>query len=148
MRLRALREDELPAVLERQRADYRTQLVEWAGLSEELAARKTAEDTASLPEHVELWALEADDGRRVGTMFFAARRYHGEPRLFLYDLWVDPPARGRGYGRAAMEALEAEARSRGLSVVEFNVWGGNAVARSLYRTLGYEERSVFMGKNL
>jgi ribosomal protein S18 acetylase RimI-like enzyme len=148
MRLRALREDELPAVLERQRTDYRTQLVEWAGLSKELAERKTAEDTASLPEGVELNALEADDGRRVGTMFFAERRYYGEPRMFLYDLWVDPDERGRGYGRAAMEALEAEARSRGLPVVEFNVWGGNAVARSLYRTLGYEERSVFMGKNV
>lgn len=148
MRLRALREDELPAVLQRQRTDYRTQLVEWAGLSKELAERKTAEDTASLPEGVELNALEADDGRRVGTMFFAERRYYGEPRMFLYDLWVDPDERGRGYGRAAMEALEAEARSRGLPVVEFNVWGGNAVARSLYRTLGYEERSVFMGKNV
>ena len=100
MRLRGLREDELPAVLERQRADYRTQLVEWAGLSPELAERKTAEDTASLAEGVEL------------------------------------------------RALEAEARTRGLPVDEFNVWGGNAVARSLYRTLGYEERSVFMGKNL
>jgi ribosomal protein S18 acetylase RimI-like enzyme len=148
MRLRALREDELPAVLERQRTDYRTQLVEWTGLSKELAERKTAEDTASLPEGVESNALEADDGRRVGTMFFAERRYYGEPRMFLYDLWVDPDERGRGYGRAAMEALEAEARSRGLPVVEFNVWGGNAVARSLYRTLGYEERSVFMGKNV
>ena len=148
MHLRALREDELPEVLQRQRTDYRTQLVEWAGLSKELAERKTAEDTASLPEGVELNALEADDGRRVGTMFFAERRYYGEPRMFLYDLWVDPDERGRGYGRAAMEALEAEARSRGLPVVEFNVWGGNAVARSLYRTLGYEERSVFMGKNV
>ena len=148
MRLRALREDELPEVLQRQRTDYRTQLVEWAGLSKELADRKTAEDTASLPEGVELNALEADDGRCVGTMFFAERRYYGEPRMFLYDLWVDPDERGRGYGRAAMEALEAEARSRGLPVVEFNVWGGNAVARSLYRTLGYEERSVFMGKNV
>ena len=39
MRLRALREDELPAILERQRTEYRRQLVEWAGLSEELADR-------------------------------------------------------------------------------------------------------------
>jgi ribosomal protein S18 acetylase RimI-like enzyme len=148
MRLRALREDELPAVLDRQRAEYRTQLVAWAGLSEELADRKAAEDTASLPEGVELKALEADDGRAVGTMFFAERRYYGEPRIFLFDLWVEPAERGRGYGRAAMEALEAEARSRGLPVVEFNVWGGNAVARSLYRSLGYEERSVFMGKDI
>jgi ribosomal protein S18 acetylase RimI-like enzyme len=148
MRLRTLREDELPAVLERQRSDYRTQLVAWAGLSEEVADRKAAEDTASLPKGVELKALEDGDGRRVGTMFFAERRYYGEPRIFLYDLWVEPAERGRGHGRAAMAALEAEARSRGIPVVEFNVWGGNAVARSLYHSLGYEERSVFMGKNL
>ena len=148
MHLRPLREDELGSVLERQRAEYRTQLVEWAGLSDELADRKTAEDTAALPEGVELVALEADDRRRVGTMFFAERRWYGEPRIFLFDLWIDPEERGRGYGRAAMGAHEAEARSRGLSAIEFNVWGGNTVARSLYRSLGYGERSVFMGKDL
>jgi len=148
MHLRPLREDELGSVLERQRAEYRTQLVEWAGLSDELADRKTAEDTAALPEGVEHVALEADDRRRVGTMFFAERRWYGEPRIFLFDLWIDPEERGRGYGRAAMEALEAEARSRGLPAIEFNVWGGNTVARSLYRSLGYGERSVFMGKDL
>jgi ribosomal protein S18 acetylase RimI-like enzyme len=148
MRLRPLREDELGSVLERQRSEYRTQLVEWAGLPAELADRKAAEDTATLPEGVELVALEADDGRRVGTMFFAERRWHGEPRCFLFDLWIEPEERGRGYGRAAMEALEAEARSRGLPTIEFNVWGGNSVARSLYRSLGYGERSVFMGKDL
>ena len=101
-----------------------------------------------MPEGVELVALEADDRLRVGTMFFAERRWYGEPRIFLFDLWIDPEERGRGYGRAAMEALEAEARSRGLSAIEFNVWGGNTVARSLYRSLGYGERSVFMGKDL
>ena len=121
MHLRPLREDELGSVLERQRAEYRTQLVEWAGLSDELADRKTAEDTAALPEGVELVALEADDRRRVGTMFFAERRWYGAPRIFLFDLWIDPEERGRGYGRAAMEALEGEARTRGLLAIEFNV---------------------------
>jgi ribosomal protein S18 acetylase RimI-like enzyme len=148
MRLRPLREDELGSVLARQRSEYRTQLVEWAGLSAELADRKTAEDTAALPEGVELVALETDDGRCVGTMFFAERRWHGEPRFFLFDLWIEPDERGRGHGRVAMEALEAEARSRGLLAVELNVWGGNAVARSFYRSLGYCERSVFMSKDL
>ncbi len=47
-----------------------------------------------------------------------------------------------------MVALEGEARVRGLRAIEFNVWGGNVVARSLYRSLGYAERSVFMGKEL
>jgi len=147
MRLRPLDEDELAGVLERQRGEYRTQLVEWAGLSEEAADRKTAEDTSALPDNVEAVALELD-GSVVGTMLFAERRYYGEPRLYLYDLWIAPELRRRGHGREALRALEAEARSRGLSVVEFNVWGGNAVARALYRSEGYDERSVFMGKDL
>ena len=29
-----------------------------------------------------------------------------------------------------------------------NVWAGNAVARTLYRTLGYEERAITMNKQL
>jgi ribosomal protein S18 acetylase RimI-like enzyme len=47
-----------------------------------------------------------------------------------------------------MSLVEAEARRRGAPVVELNVWGGNTVARSLYRSLGYAERSVFMSKDL
>jgi ribosomal protein S18 acetylase RimI-like enzyme len=147
VKFRRLRDDELPAFRERHRAEYRRQLVEWAGLSEALAETKAAEDTESLPAGAEVLALEAD-GREIGTIMIARREYYGEPRLFLYDLWVDPGERGHGHGRAAMQELEAEARRRGLPAVEFNVWGGNAVARSLYRSLGYEERAVFMSKEL
>jgi len=145
--LRPLREDEVPAFRERHRSEYHAQLVDWAGLSAGLAERKTAEDTASLPSGSELLALE-EEGRVVGTALVARREYYGEPRLFLYDLWVEPAERGRGLGRAAMRALEAEARSRGLLALELNVWGGNAVARSLYRSEGYAERAVFMSKDL
>jgi ribosomal protein S18 acetylase RimI-like enzyme len=147
MRLRPLREDEVHAFRERHRAQYRTQLVDWAGLSAELADRKTADDTAELPAGSELLALE-EDGRVVGTALVARREYYGEPRLYLYDLWVEPAERGRGLGRAGLRALEAEARSRGLGALDLNVWGGNAVARSLYRSEGYAERAVFMSKDL
>jgi ribosomal protein S18 acetylase RimI-like enzyme len=46
-----------------------------------------------------------------------------------------------------MLVLEDEARGRGLRGVEFNVWAGNDVARSLYRSLGYAEQAVFMNKD-
>ena len=32
--------------------------------------------------------------------------------------------------------------------MELNVFGGNDVARSLYRSLGYVERAVSMGKDI
>ncbi len=57
------------------------------------------------------------------------------------DLYVRPPARGRGIGRALMEVLEAEARSAGVRGVglETGIDDGYAAARGLYRTLGFEE---------
>ena len=50
--------------------------------------------------------------------------------------------------RQAMELLEAEVRADGLPGIDLNVWGGNDLARSLYRSLGFEERAVFMSKEL
>ena len=47
-----------------------------------------------------------------------------------------------------MLLFEEEARSRGLSGASLTVLGGNEVARSLYRSLGYSERAVFMSKTL
>jgi ribosomal protein S18 acetylase RimI-like enzyme len=47
-----------------------------------------------------------------------------------------------------MELLEEEVRARGLRRIELNVFGGNEVARGLYRSLGYAERAVAMDKEL
>ena len=61
---------------------------------------------------------------------------------------VDETERGRGLGRAAMLALEAKVKELGYASVGLNVWGGNDVARALYRKLGYTEQSVGMTKTL
>ena len=47
-----------------------------------------------------------------------------------------------------MLALEAEVEALGFAEISLNVWGGNEVARSLYRSLGYAEVSVGMKKRL
>ncbi len=47
-----------------------------------------------------------------------------------------------------MTLAEAEARDRGIDRIALNVFGGNAVARGLYRSLGYEEQAVAMSKHL
>jgi ribosomal protein S18 acetylase RimI-like enzyme len=47
-----------------------------------------------------------------------------------------------------MLLAEEEARRRGLMRMALNVFGGNDVARNLYRSLGYVETSVQMAKNL
>jgi ribosomal protein S18 acetylase RimI-like enzyme len=90
-----------------------------------------------------------EDGERCGRLWLAEREgMGGGPRLFVYDVQIDGHARGRGLGRAAMQLAEQAARERGLDRVELNVFGGNTVARKVYRSLGYDEVAVFMRRNL
>ena len=118
-------------------------------MSREDADAKVERDVAGvLPDGLAtpgtlIWAVE-EDGRKVGTVFVGLR----DGGAWLYDITIDEPERGRGIGRAAMTALEEELRSQGNTTVRLNVWGGNAVARALYRSLGWAEESVHMRKRL
>jgi ribosomal protein S18 acetylase RimI-like enzyme len=47
-----------------------------------------------------------------------------------------------------MLELEDEARALGHDEVRLNVFGGNAVARRMYRSLGFDEVAVEMTKHL
>jgi ribosomal protein S18 acetylase RimI-like enzyme len=67
---------------------------------------------------------------------------------WVYNIEVDPPFQGRGYGRAAMLAAEGEARTRGMTSLGLNVHGQNTVARSLYDSLGYQVMAMQMKKPL
>jgi GNAT superfamily N-acetyltransferase len=66
--------------------------------------------------------------------------------LIVYDIDVDEPHRGRGYGKAAMGFTEDEARRRGLTRIALHVGARNDVARNLYRSLGFDEHDVSMSK--
>ena len=95
-------------------------------------------------EGAHLWVVEDERGKPVGSVFLGVR----DGRAWLYDITIDEAARGRGFGRATMLALEAEVEALGFAEISLNVWGGNEVARSLYRSLGYAEVSVGMKKRL
>ena len=145
--LRPLREDEFPTWDAAHRREYLRGLVEHVGMPPEEARAKVERDLAAvLPDGLatagtHVWAVEAD-GRGVGTIYLGVR----DGGAWLYDITIAAPERGRGYGRAAMLALEDEVRALGFERLALNVWGGNEVARGLYRSLGYAEDSVHMSK--
>jgi ribosomal protein S18 acetylase RimI-like enzyme len=147
--LRPLREGEFGDWDAAHRAEYLHGLVEHAGLSRVDAEAKVGRDVAAvLPQGLAtpgtwIWVVEAD-GRRVGSVFLGLR----DGDAWLYDITIDEAERGRGYGRAAMTALEGEVRALGFQSLALNVWGGNAVARGLYRSLGWAEESVHRRKRL
>ena len=151
--LRALRADEFDEWYARSRAGYADDIERNAGLRREDARRKATADFARLfPDgfgsrgqsvfHV------VDGDTTVGSVWLAEIERHGRRHAYVYEVRIDEPMRGRGLGRRAMELAEEEARRRGLARIELNVFGGNDVARGLYRSLGYAEVAVSMGKDL
>jgi RimJ/RimL family protein N-acetyltransferase len=91
-----------------------------------------------------LLTIEDSRGESIGRLFFAER----STGIWLYEIEIEESVRGRGLGREAMLAFEQRARELGAEKVTLNVFGGNEVARSLYRSLGYAEESVHMRKRL
>lgn len=57
----------------------------------------------------------------------------------LLTLAVSPEAQGRGFGRAALTAYEAQARALGAEDSFLEVAEDNATAISLYKSAGYRE---------
>lgn len=146
-------DDELAEWLPLMRERYARDLVRDFGMSPE-GARAHADssidrlvpDGQLLPSHV-VFMIEID-GEPGGDLWLANRDDNAETTLFIYDITVDEEHRGKGYGKAAMAFTEEEAQRRGIGRIGLFVGGRNAVARGLYRSLGYSEDAVGMSKNL
>ena len=68
----------------------------------------------------------------------------------IVGMMVEPPARGRGVGRALLEACIAQARERGLLMLTLSVTSDNAAAVDLYARTGFVrygrlERAIRVG---
>lgn len=150
IRLRELEDSELPEWLEAARRFYVNDLEQHAGMTRAEAEAKAARDHEALfpggkpAEGNHLFVIEDERAEAIGRLWFAERPFG----VWLYEIELEDAVRGRGLGRAAMLAFEKHARELGAEKVVLNVFGGNEIARSLYRSLGYVEESVHMGKRL
>lgn len=87
---------------------------------------------------------EAEDGIVASVM----AGYEGH-RGWVNYLAVAPAFRGRGYGRALMQHVEAALERRGCPKISLLVRHANHDAMEFYRRLGYvEDESVSLGKRL
>jgi ribosomal protein S18 acetylase RimI-like enzyme len=157
IRLRPLGDDEFPAFHDLLMQEYTRGLVDDARMAHTAADEKAAADLAALfpsrraePNHRIYFLEDAATSDIAGYLFWAERQPPGsqETRAYVYELFVDEQFRRKGAGLRALELLEADVRDRGLPGIDLNVWGGNAGARSLYARAGFEERAVFMSKEL
>jgi GNAT superfamily N-acetyltransferase len=81
---------------------------------------------------------DARGGREAGfaLYFHNFSTFLGRPGLYLEDLFVEPEARGRGYGRALMLYLARLAHARGCGRFEWSVLDWNEPSIRFYRSLG------------
>ncbi|MFY0408665.1 GNAT family N-acetyltransferase [Solicola sp. PLA-1-18] len=118
----------------------------------EARERADADFTRLLPDGLDtadqllLTAMDGDD--EVGMVWLALTDRSDGLHAFGYDLLVREDLRRRGYGRAILEAAEAECVRRGVVSVGLSVFGFNDPARSLYEQVGFEVAAIQMTKRL
>ena len=85
-------------------------------------------------EPVHALVAEDDDGRLLGLVHYLYHRSTTriEPTCYLQDLFTAPAARGRGVGRALIEAVYAAAREAGVRRVYWQTHSTNLPGRALY----------------
>jgi ribosomal protein S18 acetylase RimI-like enzyme len=91
---------------------------------------------------------EQENSATVGMMWFGEVSNNDATSAFLYDLWIAPAWRRRGFAAAALALLVEEARLRGLGSLNLNVFAHNAAAQALYRKAGFVASEITMVREL
>ncbi len=87
---------------------------------------------------VVLLAGEGPDG--LAVLRFRPGIWSSSQECYLAELYVAPPERGRGLGRALMDAALQEARERHADRIDLGTSETDVVARRLYESLGFTNR--------
>jgi ribosomal protein S18 acetylase RimI-like enzyme len=93
---------------------------------------------------------DADTGNSYirGGVIFTSSTWDENKNLYLEDLFVDPESRGKGYGRALIEAVAAVGKEHGAQKLYWQTHRDNATAQKLYETLASKSEFVIYEKNL
>jgi len=85
--------------------------------------------------------LGGDGPDGLAVLRFRAAIWSSGLECDLAELYVTPAGRGRGLGRALMEAALTEARRRGADSMDIGVDEPDHAARRLYESLGFTNRA-------
>ncbi|MGZ4134514.1 MAG: GNAT family N-acetyltransferase [Tumebacillaceae bacterium] len=120
---------------------------------EEAIGRATDEYNRLLPNgiHTEnhyIHTIEDSEAGPVGVLWYAILNDGKAKQAFIYDIRVSESFRGRGFGKQALAALEAEVVQKGVFSIGLHVFGHNVGALRLYESVGYVATNIKMVKKL
>jgi GNAT superfamily N-acetyltransferase len=115
--------------------------------SPDTAARRIARHAVSEADLLLVAEANGEVAGLASLHISIALEYEGEAGK-LSAIVVDEAARGRGVGRALVEAIEAEARARGCVLLFLTSNERRGEAHAFYRALGFEETGRRFAKSL
>jgi ribosomal protein S18 acetylase RimI-like enzyme len=94
-----------------------------------------------LIEEGEITVLLSGDGPDgLALLRFRPALWSAGLEAYLQELYVVPPLRGRGIGRALLHAAMALSRERGADGIDLNTGETDTAARALYESMGFTNR--------
>jgi GNAT superfamily N-acetyltransferase len=134
--IRRARPDEAGLVLSliRELADYER-------LAHEVEASEAMIAEALFAEHPRLFCEIAEwNGEVAGfaVWFINFSTFSGRSGIYLEDLFVRPPLRGKGIGEALLKHLASECVTNGWSRLQWSVLDWNTPSIAFYKSLGAE----------
>lgn len=84
--------------------------------------------------------IAEQDGKPAGfaLYFYDYSTWLGRPGLYLEDIFVDPPYRGLGIGKALLQRLAVIALEKGCARLKWEVLDWNQPAIDFYQAMGAE----------
>ena len=119
-------------------------LAEYEKLAHEVVATEAAlKQTLFGPKPAAEVLLAEEGGRPVGLALFFQNysTFLAKPGIYLEDLFVDPSVRGKGIGKALLQAVAKLAVQRGCGRFEWAVLDWNRPAIDFYESLGAKPMS-------
>src|SRR5215467_9237188 len=100
------------------------------------------------PNHF-LWQVMAEEeGTAIPTGVLWVFLDRTAQKAFIYDIQIDQPYQGKGYGGDTLTCLENELRPYAVRQIGLNVFGDNERAFRLYQKAGYYTVATHMQKDM
>ena len=146
-------EDEFLAFFETVAASHAEDNIAAGRWSASEAATLAREETKRLlpanektPENYLFVLQDTGLGAEIGCLWFGTMSRATKKVAYLYQIYIHPLFRRKGYARQAMLAFEKEALSRKYDALALHVFATNEGAHRLYQAMGYRASSITMRK--
>ncbi|MDY0288682.1 MAG: GNAT family N-acetyltransferase [Sphaerochaeta sp.] len=133
MTIRQAKREELPQIL-----SFIKELAQYENLETEVVATIESMDRWLFAQRKATVLFCCEDGKPVGfaLYFYNYSTWEGCCGLYIEDLFIQNPYRGKGYGKALIEHISSLAVQEGLTRVEWVCLDWNRMSIDFYKSLG------------